>query len=216
MINIFTREGIIEFLIILPVLLFSVAIHEFSHAFAAYKLGDRSQKAQGRLTIHPFAHIDWLGFISFALTGIGWGRPVFVDDRNFKKRSRDNAIVAFAGPFSNLVMAFVFTVILKILVMTNVLNVTSGGAASIIVSMIYTAILYNVFFAVFNMLPIPPFDGSKVLRYFLPNKLKHIVDYLEQYSLIIFLVLIVTGLHVYIVSPISTAILNLLSKILNM
>ena len=85
MFDIFTREGLIEFLYFLPALLLSLAIHEFGHAIVAYKLGDRSQKAQGRLTLSPFAHIDWFGFLSIALIGIGWGKPVMVDDRNFEK-----------------------------------------------------------------------------------------------------------------------------------
>src|SRR5574344_662116 len=122
MFNIFTRDGVISFLYTLPVLLFCLAIHEFSHAYTAYKLGDKSQKLMGRLTLNPLAHIDVPGLICIALFGFGWGKPVIIDDRNFKNKYAGNAIIAFAGPLSNLIMAFLFLILLKILVVTGVVS----------------------------------------------------------------------------------------------
>lgn len=202
MINIFSQEGLIQFLYLLPALALSLAIHEFGHAIVAYKLGDKSQKALGRLTIAPFAHIDILGFISMILIGIGWGKPVMVDDRNFKKRGLGNALVAVAGPAFNLGLALIITIGLKI--------AFSFGAGSwfiynnigkIIYAIIYYTIMYNVVFAIFNLIPLPPFDGSKVLYYFLPYRAKQWMDKLEGYAIYIVAFIFITGIHEYIISP---------------
>lgn len=202
MFDIFSREGLIEFLYFLPALLLSLAIHEFGHAIVAYKLGDRSQKAQGRLTLSPFAHIDWFGFISIALIGIGWGKPVMVDDRNFKKRGKGNMLVALAGPMFNICLAIVVTIILKILIMTGAAQaIAASNIGAIIMNILMLMIEFNVIFGVFNLIPLPPFDGSKVLYYFLPYKAKQWFDKLEQYSFWILLVLFITDWYVYIISP---------------
>lgn len=203
MFDIFTREGLIQFLYFLPALLLSLSVHEFGHAIVAYKLGDKSQKERGRLTLSPFAHIDPFGFISIALIGIGWGKPVMVDDRNFKKRGKGNMLVALAGPMFNFALAVIITIIFKILAMTGVAEamLNSSGIGRIIFEMIIHLIQFNVIFAVFNLLPLPPFDGSKVLYYFLPYKAKQWFDKLETYSFWILLVLFVTDLYIYIVQP---------------
>jgi len=202
MFDIFTREGLIEFLYFLPALLLSLAIHEFGHAFIAYKLGDKSQKAQGRLTLSPFAHIDWFGFLSIALIGIGWGKPVMVDDRNFEKRGKGNMLVALAGPMFNLALAVVVTVILKVLMVAGIFDaVATNSVLEIIFNILLLMIEFNVIFAVFNLIPLPPFDGSKVLYYFLPYKAKQWFDKLEQYSFWILLLLFLTDAYVYIITP---------------
>ena len=213
MFNIFTKEGFISFLYMLPVLLFCLAIHEFSHAYAAYKLGDRSQKAMGRLTLNPFSHIDISGFICIALFGFGWGKPVMIDDRNFKNKAAGNALTAFAGPFSNFLMAVIFTVILKVLLITGVIHTAANSAVgAIILNMLVLAIQFNVVFAIFNLIPIPPFDGSKILYFFLPSKGREIMYKIEQYAFIIVLVILVTGIGSKIVSPIINFILLILTK----
>ncbi|MEG0872786.1 MAG: site-2 protease family protein [Clostridia bacterium] len=213
--NIFSKEGIIQFLFVLPALLISLSVHELAHAYSAYKLGDKSQKYLGRLTLDPFAHIDWMGFLCIALLGFGWGKPVVVDDRNFKNRARDNMLVALAGPASNLLMAVVFTIILKLLLVTGLVSVGANSqVSSVIITMFTLAIQFNAVFAIFNMLPIPPFDGSKVLFYFLPYKWKDIMFTLQRYSFVIIIVFLVTGLGSIIVSPIVNVILNILNVIL--
>lgn len=213
MFNIFTKEGFISFLYMLPVLLFCLAIHEFAHAYVAYKLGDRSQKARGRLTLNPFSHIDISGFICIALFGFGWGKPVMIDDRNFKNKAAGNALTAFAGPFSNFLMAVIFTVILKVLLITGVIHTAANSAVgAIILNMLVLAIQFNVVFAIFNLIPIPPFDGSRILYFFLPSKSREIMYKIEQYDFIIVLVILVTGIGSKIVSPIINFILLLLTK----
>lgn len=215
MFDIFTREGLISFLYFLPALLLSLSIHEFGHAIVAYKLGDYSQKERGRLTLSPFAHIDWFGFISIALIGIGWGRPVIVDDRSFKKRGKGNMLVALAGPMFNLILAVVITIILKILMETGALAImTANSVGTIVVEILVLTMQFNVVFAVFNLIPLPPFDGSKVLYYFLPYVAKQWFDKLEQYSIWILALLFLTNLHIYIISPAYSLVGWLLNLIL--
>ena len=213
MFNIFSKEGLISFLYTLPALLFCLSVHEFAHAYTAYKLGDRTQKAMGRLTLNPFSHIDIAGFICIALFGFGWGKPVMIDDRNFKNKAAGNALTAFAGPFSNIIMAILFTIILKILLITGVILPTMNSVVgSIILNMLILTIQFNVVFAIFNLIPIPPFDGSRILYFFLPAKGREYMYKIEQYSFIIVLVILVTGIGSKLVSPIVNLVLGLLSK----
>lgn len=213
MFNIFSKEGLISFLYTLPALLFCLSVHEFAHAYTAYKLGDRTQKAMGRLTLNPFSHIDIAGFICIALFGFGWGKPVMIDDRNFKNKAVGNALTAFAGPCSNIIMAILFTIILKILLITGVILPTINSVVgSIILNMLILTIQFNVVFAIFNLIPIPPFDGSRILYFFLPAKGREYMYKIEQYSFIIVLVILVTGIGSKLVSPIVNFVLGLLSK----
>lgn len=215
MFNIFSREGLISFLYFLPALLISLSIHEFAHAFVAYKLGDKSQKALGRMTLNPLAHIDLWGFVCIAILGFGWGKPVIVDDRNFKNRAKGNMLTALAGPVSNLVMAILFTIVLKICMITGVVDfAVSTTTGNVLTNMLVLAIQFNVIFGIFNMLPIPPFDGSKVLFYFLPQKYKGIMYTLETYSFYIILIFIITGAGGYIITPLVNLVLKFLNFIL--
>ena len=215
--NIFSKEGLALFLFTLPALLLSLSIHEFAHAYTAYKLGDMSQKYRGRLTLDPLKHIDIVGFLCIMLCGFGWGKPVQIVDTNFKNRAKGNAIVAFAGPFSNILLAIFFAIVIKILSMTGVLGLmATNNIGIILIQMLSVTIYFNIVFAVFNMLPIPPFDGSKVLFYFLPRKYKNIMYTLEKYSLIILLVLIITNVHYYIVGPIVNFLQYLLILFINL
>ena len=217
MFNIFSKEGLALFLFTLPALFLSLSIHEFAHAYTAYKLGDMSQKYRGRLTLDPFKHIDIVGFLCIMLCGFGWGKPVQIVDTNFKNRAKGNAIVAFAGPFSNILLAIFFAIVIKILSMTGVLGLmATNNIGIILIQMLSVTIYFNIVFAVFNMLPIPPFDGSKVLFYFLPRKYKNIMYTLEKYSLIILLVLIITNVHYYIVGPIVNFLQYLLILFINL
>lgn len=216
MLDIFTKEGFIAFLYFLPALLISLSIHEFSHAYVAYKLGDKSQKALGRMTLDPFSHIDWTGFLAIALIGIGWGKPVMVDDSNFKNRQKGNMLVALAGPLSNLILAILITFVIKILLIFNLEQyIFTGNVGEIIYSMLMTTISFNVIFAIFNMIPIPPFDGSKVLFYYLPYKFKGIMIKAERYALFILMFLFITRLHIVIISPIYGLLMKVIIGILN-
>ena len=176
-----------------------------------------SQKYRGRLTRDPFKHIDIVGFLCIMLCGFGWGKPVQIVDTNFKNRAKGNAIVAFAGPLSNILLAIFFAIVIKILSMTGVLGLmATNNIGIILIQMLSVTIYFNIVFAVFNMLPIPPFDGSKVLFYFLPRKYKNIMYTLEKYSLIILLILIITNVHYYIVGPIVNFLQYLLILFINL
>ena len=217
MFDIFTKEGLLSFIYTLPALLASLSIHEYAHAWVAYKLGDISQKIRGRLTLDPFKHIDPIGFLCIALCGFGWGRPVMIDDRNFKDRAKGTMLTALAGPVSNLLLAIFLTVVFKILLMTGVVQMTATSkVAQILTSMLLMTIEFNVVFAVFNMIPIPPFDGSKVLFYFLPGRTKSIMYTLEKYSFIIILIMLMTNLVDVIINPIYQLIAKFLMFIINL
>lgn len=213
MFDIFTKDGFISFLYILPVIVLCISIYEFSHAYVAYKLGDRSQKVNGRLTLNPLVHIDLVGFVCIALFGFGWGKPVKYDDRNFRNKALGIALASLAGPISNFVMAVLFTVILKILIITGTISsVASAKTGSILLTMCILAIKFNVLFGVFNLLPIPPFDGSRILSFFLPQKGKDLMYRLERYSFFLVLILLYTGVGRYLVTPLVNGILVLLNN----
>ena len=217
MFDIFTREGLIETLYFIPALLISLSIHEFGHSYVAYKLGDKSQKIMGRLTLSPFAHIDPLGFIFILIFKFGWGRPVMIDDSNFKNRARGNMFVALAGPMFNVVLAILLTVIIKILMIFGITESTiTSSAGSIVYSMVILAIQFNMVFAVFNLIPLPPFDGSKVLYYFLPYKGKKLMDNLERYSIWILIILLWTGVYSYIILPAYMGVAFVINLILSL
>ena len=151
----------------LVVIFFVLPIHEFAHGFTAVKLGDYTPKYQGRLTLNPFAHIDYLGAISILVFGFGWAKPVQVNMRNFKKPKADMAITALAGPVSNIIFAFVSLCVIKILIRLNL----SGTVTDYVNLGLYYLVLINITLAVFNLLPIPPLDGSRLLNVFLPDRI---------------------------------------------
>ena len=215
MFDIFSKEGLITFLYTLPALVLSLSIHEYAHAWVAYKLGDISQKIRGRLTLNPLAHIDPIGFIAIMLIGVGWGKPVTVDDRNFKDSRKGMMLTALAGPASNLLLAILVTIILKLLMVFGVLNtMVNSNVGGIILNMLLYVIQFNIVFGIFNLIPLPPLDGSKVLAYFLPQRARGFMYTLERYSFIIIMIIYFTNLTSYIIAPGYNLVLKLINWIL--
>jgi len=205
-----------QILLMIPMLLFAVIAHEVAHGYIAYRCGDPTAKQAGRLTLNPMPHIDLFGTIIFPgillLTGapflIGWAKPVPVNPAYFRNPSRDHLYVSLAGACTNLLLALACTILLGLIIL---LTGTTGGALGI---MFQYGIMVNVILAVFNLLPIPPLDGSWVLYHLLPPNLAQSYRRIFPYGFIILIVLLMTGLLSRVISPIYMMILQFLQALL--
>lgn len=184
----------LKFLIIfVPVILFSLTIHEYAHAYIAHKLGDDTAKRLGRLTLNPLKHLDPLGTILLLLVHFGWAKPVPVDPRNFKDPKKDMLYVAIAGPISNILTAIIAAVILKAILINYGSLAVSANIMEPIVQTLYWLIFIGVVLAVFNMLPFPPLDGSRVLYGILPDEMTYSIRKIETYGIFILFGIILLG-----------------------
>ena len=206
-------ERLINFLMFLPIFFLSISVHEFSHAFFANKYGDDTAKKLGRLSLNPFKHIDLVGSVIMPLAAfasgfalIGWAKPVPVDRRNFNNPLKDDAIVSFAGPLSNII----FSVLLFVLFLISV-NIF-GEQNLIINDLLWYGVFLNVFLFAFNLLPIPPLDGSHILFDLFPNKLTAKYLNLGLYGSLLLLIFIYSplwGIFMKIVNFILQLFLNI-------
>jgi Zn-dependent protease len=194
-------------LILFAILVASLSFHEAAHAFTADRLGDPTARQLGRITLNPLAHIDWIGTVLFPLVAIysrlpliGWAKPVPVSMANLRSPRRDFALIAAAGPASNLLLAGVVSAILAI----------AGGTLG---SQMFTAVLYNlvslnVMLAVFNMIPVPPLDGGNVLAGLLPEHGARLIDQMRPYGFLVLYALMLSGVLAQFVFPVADAIRN--------
>lgn len=213
---------LLSLLLTLPGVIIAITFHEFAHAYAAYKLGDDTPRMQGRLNLNPLSHMDPIGFVLLIFAHIGWGKPVQINPRNFDRKysmSKGEAIVSVAGPVMNFILALVFTIIyFAILKFAPTIILTNWGG--IIITIITSTILVNIGLGVFNLIPLPPLDGSKIFRNFMSYNVKEWLDRYERVFYIIFLVLWITGLAGQIISPIieliSTGLIRLVGMLFGM
>jgi Zn-dependent protease len=189
-----------------PVILLSLTVHEYFHGWTANKLGDPTAKMQGRLTLNPIAHLDILGTILMFVVGFGWAKPVPIDPRNFKDPKKDTILVAIAGPLSNLAMALAAGLALRYMIPKMVSGeINSEGVYPVVAIILILTLFYGIALAVFNMIPIPPLDGSRVLYGILPNRYAYAYSRFEPYGVIFLFLLFIFGGGVfkYLLLPVS-------------
>lgn len=181
-----STDLLLKWFIRLIVAFTALPIHEFAHGYVADKLGDHTARYQGRLNINPFAHMDIIGTVCLVLTGFGWAKPVQINPYNFKKPKTDMALSAAAGPLSNLIMAFITLILSKVCFYLPFENTV----LSTLVWVFNIMTTVNISLAIFNLIPIPPLDGSRILNLFLPEKIYFAIMKYEMYIFIgLFLVL---------------------------
>ena len=209
-------EGIIDLLLSVPAVLIAITIHEFGHAYTAYKLGDDTPLRQGRLSLNPFDHIDPLGIAMLLFAHIGWGKPVEVDPRNYNRTisvEKADAIVSFAGPFMNFITAIIFALIYCAIIKFANVTFILTKVGSIVLTIIAYIITMNIGLGVFNLIPLPPLDGSKIFLPILPRNAKSWFIENERIFYIIFLFIWISGISGRMISPLISKMTSLILKL---
>ncbi|MFZ5377034.1 MAG: site-2 protease family protein [Patescibacteria group bacterium] len=200
----------LAFAIVFPVLLLSITFHEFAHCWITDRLGDPTPRANGRLTLDPRAHLDPMGVVMILLTNFGWGKPAPFDPYNLRNPVRDAAIIAAAGPTSNLFLAAIAAILLKLSLVLGILPFVWWQMAMVQI------ILINVSLAVFNLVPVHPLDGSKILMALLPRNLSYDFEiFMRRYGTVVLIMLLIpwgsSGSPIgSLLSPVISFITNLL------
>lgn len=198
-------------------LVIAISVHEFAHALAADRLGDPTPRLQGRLTLNPLAHLDPVGTLMLLIARFGWGKPVIFDPFNLRNPRRDSAIISLAGPFTNFLMAAAASVLLHLLFSLRLAVLTVPLASTGVylgIALLETLVIYNVSLGVFNLVPIHPLDGFKIVEGILPDDYARQWHDLEPYGMIFLLFLAFPILGA--VSPISRVIGPIIQMLLNL
>ena len=200
-----TQEGaLLGLLLTIPGVLIAITFHEFAHAFAADKLGDDTPRREGRLSLNPFDHLDPVGSVLLLFAGIGWGKPVHVNPRNYSRKmsmEKGDALVSLAGPIMNFLLAIIFTLIYCAIYKFAGTTFLLSTYGSVILAILNSTIVINIGLGVFNLIPLPPLDGSKVIMPILPYKAKQFFVENEKIFYLVFLAIWVTGIASNIISP---------------
>lgn len=198
---------LMDFLIILPGVLIAISFHEFAHAAVAYAMGDPTAKNEGRMSVNPAKHIDPIGFMMLMIARFGWAKPVPVNENNFKNRALGNFLVSIAGISMNILIAIVTIIII---------HFTQGLFSNYAYYQVMSSIMrINIAFAAFNLLPVPPLDGSKLLLVLIPAKYRYVVYQYENYGTLILILLLITGTLGIVLNPIVNVIIMFITTIIN-
>ena len=196
------REWILDKILLLPAIVIGLSMHEFAHAAVAYKLGDNTPKLQGRVTINPMAHIDWVGLVALFFCGFGWGQPVQINPYNFKNRRRDELLVAVAGVAMNLVIAALFTVVAKLVfVATGPAWLSGTTLGSGILKILIYIVKINIVLMIFNLIPVPPLDGFNIIANIFGFAQTETYWRIYRYGNWILVAIIIFGVTGYVISP---------------
>lgn len=197
----------------IPAILIAFTFHEYAHAFMADRLGDKTPKFQGRLTLNPLAHIDIIGFIMIMVARFGWAKPVETNPRAYKNYYRDDLKVSLAGPIANLILSLIFTVIVGVYAKFVYITYAQNPVVEILYNILLNVIVINVSLFVFNILPLPGLDGFHVFRDLFPSKFYRVAEQIYRYQMLILIAFIATPLSTYIIGIPSDAIISLLFKV---
>ncbi len=185
------KEVLAILLLEIPIVLLSLSIHELAHGYIAYKCGDGTARAFGRLTLNPIKHLDPIGTICMILLGFGWAKPVPINMRNFKKPRRDLVFVSLAGPISNLLLASVFSLLFVLFGVVSDIGLpmteTVLKVLEVVQLLMEIGVIINMSLCIFNLIPLPPLDGSKILMCLLPPNAAARYSRIERYTRFIFL-----------------------------
>ena len=206
------NPGMLKSLVVsAPAVLVAITFHEFAHAFVADRLGDDTARREGRLSLNPFSHLDPIGTLMLLVAGFGWGKPVHVDPRNYTRKmsmEKCEAIVSAAWPIMNIILAFIFALIYCAVYKFGTMQFLNSTVGTVIMLILGSIITTNIGLGVFNLIPLPPLDGSKIIMPFLPYKSKEWFTSNGNIFYIIFVVIWITGIAGIIISPAITAISN--------
>lgn len=208
-------QEIVYIILSLPWILLALSFHEFCHAWISFRLGDPTPEAEGRLSLNPLVHIDLLGMVALIFFRFGWAKPVRINVKYYKNPMKGMLLVSLAGPGGNFILALLFALLIR---MAQPLGLTSLFNRTVLIQsqlinfnmFLQIGLLINLSLGFFNLIPVPPLDGSKVMRYFLRGRAGYFYDRFEQFGFFILILLLVVGVFNYVLNPLVTNSFNLL------